>query len=113
MGATTFYNKGTGKDAAEVFNRLTEEAQHLYGHGGYTGTIAEKHGYEEFTLPENVNIHEAKRLIYLHEDGQEEEIPEGLRTIVKRWYEIYDDKWGPALCLKDGETYHFMGWASE
>ena len=42
MGATQFSNIGVGKDLGEAFQRTVRRAQYEHGHGGYTGTIAEK-----------------------------------------------------------------------
>lgn len=45
MGAASFQNGAwlpKGKTVQEVFWGVVQRAQHEYGHGGYTGTIAEK-----------------------------------------------------------------------
>lgn len=44
MGADVFMNVIVGKfkDANEAFNQAVKDAQYEHGHGGYTGTIAEK-----------------------------------------------------------------------
>jgi len=42
MGASTFSTRARGKTAEAAFRTAVEHAQHEYGHGGYTGTIAEK-----------------------------------------------------------------------
>jgi hypothetical protein len=42
MGGCGFENVGKGRSASEVFNKLVEEARYESGHGGYSGTIAEK-----------------------------------------------------------------------
>jgi hypothetical protein len=44
MGACDFYEVAQGKTAREAFQRAVEDAQYESGHGGYTGTIAEKGG---------------------------------------------------------------------
>ena len=51
MGATTFQTKATGKDANEAFHNAVEEAYYWNGHGGYSGTIAEKSGYDLWAIP--------------------------------------------------------------
>jgi hypothetical protein len=64
MGATNFSTVSMGKDAAEAFAKARAWAQHMEGHGGYTGTIAEKHGFRLFTL--NVaprNLFEVERYV--------------------------------------------------
>lgn len=54
MGATDFSTYGLGKTAREAFNHAQDEARYYHGHGGYSGTIAEKPGYVLFQLPQGV-----------------------------------------------------------
>lgn len=42
MGATTFTEFWEGTSAEKAFRKAVDESKHEYGHGGYTGTIAEK-----------------------------------------------------------------------
>lgn len=45
MGASDFFDRAKRsnyKNIKEAFNSIVEEARYEYGHGGYTGTIAEK-----------------------------------------------------------------------
>ena len=49
MGADTFYQTGEGKGALDAFNRAHDDAAYEYGHGGYTGTLAEKGDFIDFT----------------------------------------------------------------
>jgi len=42
MGACDFAVTIFGKDAEEAFRSATQQARYEHGHGGYTGTIAEK-----------------------------------------------------------------------
>lgn len=51
MGATNFEVIATGKTAREAFLSAVDEARYWNGHGGYTGTIAEKPGFTEFVVP--------------------------------------------------------------
>lgn len=44
MGADTFTTSAKGRTAEEAFRAAQEEACHWNGHGGYTGSIAEKSG---------------------------------------------------------------------
>lgn len=55
MGATDFSTYGFGRDAREAFRKAVEDAQWEYGHGGYTGTIAEKPSYVLVKLPPRVS----------------------------------------------------------
>lgn len=93
MGSRSFMTKSSGKTAEEAFNSAVHEAQYEYGHGGYTGTIAEKNSFIMVDLPKNTSPRDhAYKLL---DD-----------TIV--------DKWGPAGCFNLGNNeYLFFGWASE
>ena len=51
MGATNFETTATGKTAREAFLNAVNDAYYWNGHGGYTGTIAEKPGFVEFAVP--------------------------------------------------------------
>lgn len=96
MGASQFFVESKGISARAAFNAAVEEAQYENGHGGYTGTIAEKSAFHIFSLPEGQDAQEyAEKLI-------EEEHPK------------VNDKWGPAgcICIRPGE-YLFFGWASD
>lgn len=95
MGAATFTSIGRGATAKEAFRDAVESAAWYHGHGGYTGTIAEKH---EFTMiapnPGETPEECAQRLI----DADDPRI---------------SDKWGPAGCIALGEgEFLFFGWAS-
>lgn len=45
MGAYDFATYQDGTDPAQAFRDAVEAAQREHGHGGYTGTIAEKYSY--------------------------------------------------------------------
>ena len=96
MGATTFITSGNGSTAKKAFQTAVEEANYMYGHSGYTGTIAEKLSFVEIQCPEGTAPMEFARELMEKEDSR------------------IDDKWGPAGCIKvmDGK-YLFFGWASE
>jgi hypothetical protein len=95
MGADPFIVGARGEDAKTAFNRAVENAAYEYGHGGYTGTIAEKDSFIEIELPKGLDpVAEADRLI----DEDDERVA---------------DKWGPAGCFSLGDSrYLFFGWAS-
>jgi len=95
MGADPFIVNIKGASAREAFNNAVEHACYEFGHGGYTGSIAEKDSFVEIELPDGVDpIKEADRLI----DEDDERV---------------SDKWGPAGCLSLGQDrYLFFGWAS-
>jgi hypothetical protein len=83
MGATAFTVYSLGIDADEAFRAATEDARHEYGHGGYTGTIAEKHSFIVIT-PTPIPLDEAEELANRLVDEGDPRI---------------DDKWGPAGAL--------------
>lgn len=122
MGGTEFWVEGRGATAAEAFNAARAEAQYEHGHGGYTGTIAEKMGHKVFHLPFGVGLEQVAKWL----DAAWKNDPEGFGivrdlTAVPPAYErlmqdilaVYDDKFGPAVCLPAGEgRWIFCGWAS-
>lgn len=99
MGATQFYDKAKGADAQEAFTTLRDEALHENGHGGYTGSIAEK---SEFTMIPEYTPND----MISAEDFAEK--------LIGDYDERVDDKWGPAGCIDiGGGEFLFFGWASE
>ena len=55
MGGCGFGNTGKGRSASEVFQQLKNDAMYEHGHGGYSGTIAEKPGFH--TIPKHTSIY--------------------------------------------------------
>jgi hypothetical protein len=97
MGAHTFYTRARGPDAESAFRNAVEEAQYHHGHGGYTGTIAEKNSFTK--IPDN-EVGDAESQEYANQliDEQDPRI---------------DSKWGPAGCIHiEDDVYLFFGWAS-
>jgi hypothetical protein len=95
MGADTFGTRAKGKTAEEAFRSAVENAQWEHGHGGYSGTIAEKRSFTIIAVPQGMDcIEYANSLL----DGDDPRV---------------SDKWGPAGCVKlDEGTWYFFGWAS-
>ena len=54
MGADQFSSVGIGATAKEAFISAVNDARCEHGHGGYTGTIAEKDSYLIVVVPEGV-----------------------------------------------------------
>jgi hypothetical protein len=50
MGAESFYNRKSARTAGEAFDSLQRQALEECGNRGYTGTIAEKCGFEMVPL---------------------------------------------------------------
>jgi hypothetical protein len=86
MGADSFINHGPGTDPKDIFYDLVSQVAHEHGHGGYTGTIAEK---DNFIIVPNQPV----RLL-----------DEALLWADKQLgdYEsdaFWQDKWGPAAAI--------------
>lgn len=101
MGASEFFTCSVGKTPAEAFKRAVDHAKYMYGHGGYTGTIAEKDDFVFVPIPE---------------DTPNTDPREFADSII----EEFGDKYGPAGCVllgpdknnPDLNKYLFFGWAS-
>lgn len=109
MGACNFETIAIGKNPRDAFNRAVSQAQWEHGHGGYTGTIAEKIDFVVIPLPKRTAPFDlANRMMDVGDSR-------------------INDKWGPAGCieiprhhskirkveLRRGEReYLFFGWAS-
>ena len=84
MGADEFYVKQSAKTADAAFSILVEKAQHEDGHGGYTGTIAEK---SDFRMVEPLAGETPRACAQRCADDD------------RHWS---GDKWGPAACIDTG-----------
>lgn len=101
MGAEQFFTYASGKDAREAFSRAVQEARYEHGHGGYTGTIAEKHSFTIIECPKGISAGDYAQQLLDDCDSR------------------VDDKWGPAGCIEilpsrspRNRTFLFFGWAS-
>ena len=108
MGATNFENTLHGKTAVAAFDALRSEIDST---DGYSGTIAEKDGFIEFTLPARVSADwaitwlDAADYFLNSVDKQakaefEKCCPEQHRAWALRVVKTYADKWAPAVCLR-------------
>lgn len=61
MGAETFQQESTGETAAIAFRGGVAAAQYEAGHGGYTGTLAEKTDFIVIDVPEGACCDNEKR----------------------------------------------------
>ena len=108
MGSTVFMIVGGAKTAEVAFTKLVKEAQHHHGHGGYTGTIAEKRSF--------VMIHPISSPVNLKGTIEEKlaVAQEHARNLINKSDPRIDDKWGPAGCIQISKSkFLFFGWASE
>jgi len=103
MGASDFMNIGWGKSAREVFRELVSDAQYESGHGGYTGTIAEKGSFTLFELPSK-RMDPFKTANKVMECYCGEGIKKNFKPEHRQWAsrvsETCSDKWGPAACFE-------------
>ena len=113
MGASPFTTTATGTTAAHAFHAAQEEAFWHHGHGGYTGTIAEKDRFLEFT-PRNGTGANLVAALEASDGVPSPELVQALGRADADWaFAIYDDKWGPAVAVKTSSTeWTFCGWAS-
>jgi hypothetical protein len=80
MGALEFSNTIlTRQKPQEAFRDLVERARYANGHGGYTGTIAEKDDFAMVPVPKRKSPYKVVDEIMQSDDL---------------------DKWGPALCVE-------------
>ena len=70
MGAASFDTAAFGKTPQAAFNAAQDNARYERGHGGYTGTIAEKYGFEQVTLPKGVTLPTFLKLMHEAEEFQ-------------------------------------------
>lgn len=96
MGAASFNVDATGPNAAAAFREAVQNALHEEGHGGYTGTLAEKDSFVMIPLPEEHKTNPARYAEQLLDEDDER----------------IADKWGPAGCIDlGGGNYLFFGWS--
>jgi hypothetical protein len=107
VGANWFQTYHDGADVRAAFDDAVREAEWEHGHGGYSGTIAEKRDYVIIT-GRPVSRDEATRLA---------------DDLVERDDPRVADKWGPAGAIpitratapndhSQPEGWLFCGWAS-
>ena len=102
MGACDFECKTSAKSAKEAFRSLVEDALYESGHGGYSGTIAEKSSFRMVSPRSG------------------ESVVDCVRRCMEDLNHWSADKWGPAACVDGGpdlkqpdyRIFHFFGLAS-
>jgi|TARA_R100001086_G_scaffold43279_1_gene19127 hypothetical protein len=122
MGASEYMNIGKGRTAQEAFDRLVTSAQWEHGHGGYSGTIAEKRDFVEFKRPKGMRRATVLAMArglgrIMHDDDGHPQANQSQTKYpqlpIAAMFKVWDDKWGPSLAieLSKGE-YLFAGFAS-
>ena len=109
MGAEIFYTRVKGNSAGEAFKQEREHACYENGHGGYTGTIAEKGDYTMSNKPKDYDADEWVDMVEKFDADLDE--CENYKALQKD-YEVYCDKWGDALCVPTEDGFIFCGCAS-
>jgi hypothetical protein len=109
MGAQEFSQVAFGKTARDAFYTARENAAYEHGHGGYTGSLAEKSAFVEITIPPRADL---KALIEAAWEVSWDEstpiVPANLtqhQNLILRLSRALEDKWGPAVCVKFGPTH--------
>ncbi|HUW00751.1 MAG TPA: hypothetical protein VMW08_00225 [Acidimicrobiales bacterium] len=120
MGAYDFTTTSLGKTAEQAFDRAVRDAQYEYGHGGYTGSIAEKHDFVLVATPKGTSAERLLAKTYDAHAALEAEagtewarkatakerkalayLREKLGHQADRWIEAAEgDKWGPAAAIE-------------
>ena len=119
MGGTTFLVTAAAATISDAYRDAVADAHYSCGHGGYSGTIAEKSGYVDFgTLPADLDAVELADLLvnavsYDRWDADSQQyVPspptdEAVRLTAlfgagtaARMIDVYDDKWGPAVAVR-------------
>lgn len=93
MGAADFRAYAFGKTPGEAFSAAVDQAKHEHGHGGYTGTIAEKWDFVHVALPKGVTLPTFVKLLhevdsYTHVEYWREDLQTHARMgkgKLKRW----------------------------
>ena len=126
MGATGFCVTATGVSARDAFINARDEALYEHGHGGYTGSIAEKSNFIMLSIPPDMSC-ETWATIVDESVVYYGETEEKCKAEIKKRFSISDelvnkafrqnlavcDKWGPAGCFDlGGGRYCFFGMAS-
>lgn len=138
MGANDFEACYGGRSTADAFQNARKDALYWHGHAGYSGTIAEKDGYEEFVIPAGMTNEEFRDLIARAESetvhvvyGGDDDYARAAKAEAEEYWgklvrlmgksqahkikNAYEDKWGPAVCWADSNaegSYFFCGYAS-
>lgn len=116
MGAQQFEVEVEADTAAKAFTKAVDSARWEYGHGGYTGTIAEKWGWCLFTLPVGVDPHLVADILPIadYDPVEFDRLAKmvGSRHLAQQLVDQYCDKWGDAVTFRTDKGWLFCGLAS-
>jgi len=109
MGGNTFdtFYKGSSTPLQEAFRGAVASARWEFGHGGYTGSIAEKGEVIEIEIPED----------FLKSKSQKERARRFSWLVLDEKSQYFnakvDDKYGPCGAIRIKRFgWYFFGWAS-
>ena len=111
MGAQRFDTIVSGETMEEAYCSAVAAAQWEYGHGGYTGTIAEKNGFVDCgTIADD----EAVTTTLAALNATSGYYSRQTLQLAADLSEAYNDKWGPALGfrIESTDSFLFCGYAS-
>jgi hypothetical protein len=119
MGATTFVTKipmDEFPSVEDAFREATRLALHDFGHDGYSGSIAEKSGFELFDVDCSMDLDDFIEALEGSRPGKVlDEVYEMAGEVYghgDRIVEVFDSKWGPAVAFEYLGEWVFCGWAS-
>ena len=119
MGAVVFVHRvpvSLCSSPGLAFHHAIEEAGAEVGFDGYSGTIVEKHDYVLFDVDSSMSIDDFVHALTRSRPGKVvDEVYEMAGEAFghgDRIVEIFDDKWGPAVCFELDGCWVFTGWAS-
>jgi len=127
MGASDFHNSVEVSDrlptAADAFQEMQDNAAWECGHGGYTGTIAEKPGFVKFEMVKGASVYDLRDALeqvdcYASDEDHTaakaklESLLANGKHDMPAIRELYADKWSPAICVRNNGEWHFFGYAS-
>lgn len=112
--------------AIDKAHSVFDDRRYDHGHAGYSGTMAEKHDVIVKLLGKDLTENQwgtLDEMVTGWEWDDKIDIPRTWKTLMKKlgsshaevqaWYDIYDDKWGPALMLVTPDRRWWLGgWCS-
>lgn len=119
MGGEWVVDYGVGDNVKGAHAKAHDQAAWDHGHGGYTGSLAEKPKYEFFELPPDLDPHQLLSWIEHTEwnwttstDPRRtskpclpDEVPAQYRELVEKVFLVSDDKWGPCAAVEIPEKW--------
>ena len=130
MGAEQFVNISLGRTIEEAYSKAVTEALYWHGHGGYTGTIAEKGGFVYAGVVNSLHVDRLEEYFTMADSQRVSKIPPSIKPVIMAHLKTYHDKWGPAVAfevtgkrkkeIKESmgragtrdKVFVFLGWAS-